>query len=129
MASFISSARWPRTLGCMSHFSAPSFGWPYKATLFASVLPFAVAAILFGYLKVTTPSPTVFLGLLKWGLGSAGGIAVAVALVALPPAIWRLMVNSDARTPLNVAAVLIGALLIGSAVVVTWGFYINLHAT
>ncbi len=41
----------------MSHFSAPSFGWPYKATLFAGVLPFAVAAMLFGYLKVTTPRP------------------------------------------------------------------------
>ena len=97
--------------------------------MFAFVLLFAVAAVLLAYLKMAKPSPTDFLGLLKWGLGSAGGIAVAVALVALPPAIWRLMVNSDARTPLNVAAVLIGALLIGCAVVVTWGFYINLHAT
>jgi len=113
----------------MSHFSAPSFGWPYKASLFASVLPFAVAALLFGYLKVTTPSPTVFLGFLKWGLGSSGGIAVVVELIALPPAIWRLVVNPDARTPLNVAAVLIGALLIVCVVLVTWGLFINLHAT
>ncbi|SRR5712692_1876926 len=113
----------------MSHFSAPSFGWPYKATLFAGVLPFAVAAMLFGYLKVTTPLPIVFLGLLKWGLGSASGIAVAVVLVALPPAIWRLVVSSDARTLLNITAALAGALLIVCSVLVTWGFYINLHAT
>ncbi len=113
----------------MNHFSAPSFGWPYKAALFASVLPFAVAVALFGYLKMTVPSPTVVLGLLKWGLGFAGGIAVAIELVVLPLAIWHLAVNSDARTPLNVAAVLVGALLIVCVVLLTWGFYINLYAT